>query len=127
MRKLLFSTLVGIAGLGLWTATPAPADASWLSEALHAYYDPYYGYYGPSTYPVPYSYDYGTYYEPYLVPGYSYSYWYTPGPYYRWYGSYYAPRYRRGYYGSYRSGWGRGRYSYGRYRGRGWGRGRRHR
>ena len=45
MRSLLLSVALGLGALGVIGATPSRADASWLSQALHARYDPYY--YGP--------------------------------------------------------------------------------
>ena len=74
MRTLIPSVALSVGALvGL---APAKAEASWLSQALHARYDPYY-YGGPSYYYAPaydYSdapayYDYGT---PYYVPSYGY-------------------------------------------------------
>jgi len=127
MHRFLFAGLA--AALSLVASTPNQARASWLSEALHAYYDPgYYGYgpgYGYYNYAPGYSY-YDPGYSGY-APGYGYS--YSPG-----YSSYYyAPNYgyapRYGYYGRtyvtpYRTyGYGPGYYRgwYGRgYRGRGW-------
>jgi hypothetical protein len=115
---------MGITGLGLWTATPSRADASWLSQALHREFDPDYGYYGPA-YSYPPAYSYGSYYDdPYYAPTVpytyyepGYTYYYEPGWSYAPYRSYYRPYYKRygGYYKGYRSrryGWGRGHRGY---------------
>jgi hypothetical protein len=49
MKSLLLTAALGLGSLGLVGATPSRANASWLSEALHARYDPYYGaYYAPA-------------------------------------------------------------------------------
>ena len=99
--------------LGVLTAAPAKADASWLSEALHRYYDPgYYGYYAPPVY------DYGDYYAPstsyYVEPGYVYpptvyysTPYYTPGWSYYWWSSprYYGHWGGHGWYGGHHHGW----------------------
>src|SRR6516165_75377 len=71
MKSLVLAAALGLGSLALVGITPAKADASWLSEALHRYYDPgYYGYYAPPVY------DYGDYYAPstsyYVEPGYVY-------------------------------------------------------
>jgi hypothetical protein len=100
MRKSLF--LIGaIAALTLVATAPGNAHASWLSQALHAYFDP--GYYGGDAYSGPV---YDGYVPPYgvaVVPSYgfgplygsSYSYVPYPVPYrYNWYRSgYYRPWY----------------------------------
>jgi hypothetical protein len=106
MRRILFS-VVAIAALALLLANPVQARASWLSEALHAYFDPPYTY---DLYAAP-GYYYGPTYQP--APAYGYTYYPTysymllpdvrlhvlQGPvYYGWYG----PRYYRGWYGPYR-------------------------
>ena len=97
--------------LGVLTAAPAKADASWLSEALHYLTDG--GYYGPVSYGA-YPYTYG-YVSPYVAPYSSY----YPGTYLAptWYPSYY-PTYTYSYtypsywynYRWYNPGWGRGYY-----------------
>jgi hypothetical protein len=75
MRSLLVAAALGLGSLGLIGATPSQANASWLSEALHARFDPNYygtpayGYYGPD-YVAPPSY----YSAPYYQPGVSF-YW----------------------------------------------------
>jgi hypothetical protein len=96
MRSLFLSAALGLGSLGLIAATPSRAEASWLSEALHAYFDPYYygGYYSPA-----YAYPWYGYYGPGYVYSYpSYSYYSVP--------YYYGPA-RRDYWG----GWG-GRHGY---------------
>ncbi len=90
MRTILL-TLAVLAGLTAVMATPAAAQASWLSEALHAYTDrddyAYYTYPPTTEYVAP---GYNYYYAPgyTAVPGY----YYYGGPYYQyvpyraWYG-----------------------------------------
>jgi hypothetical protein len=96
MKSLFVAAALGLGSLGLIGATPSQANASWLSQALHAQFDPNY---------------YGGYYAPgYVYPGYSYysptyvypSYGYYSAPYYSpgvsfWWGS--GPRYYRGWHG----------------------------
>jgi hypothetical protein len=77
MKSLL---LAGALGLGLIGVTPSQAHASWLSEALHARYDPYcYGAYYPPANAYP---NYGYYAAPY---------YYSPGVSFHW-----RPGYRYG-------------------------------
>ena len=89
MRSLLVAAALGLGLLGLIGATPSQANASWLSEALHARFDPNYygtpayGYYGLD-YVVPPIY----YSAPYYQPGVS-SYW-GGGP--RYYGHWHGYR-----------------------------------
>lgn len=87
MRKLAFSvtTVLALVILGM---APAPARASWLSQALHGYFGPggldtYY--YGPGYgyYPPGYSYYYAPGYE--VMPG------YTTYSYLGWQPYYYGP------------------------------------
>jgi hypothetical protein len=99
MRKLLFSA-VAIAALAFVAASPSPSQASWLSQALHAYYDPVYSgsYYDYPPYGS-YAPAYSSYYAPYYgyAPSYGYygSYYYAP-PRTSWYG----PRYYGSWYGN---------------------------
>ena len=95
MRKFLIP-LAAAAALLCALATPGQAKASWLSELLHARYDPVY-------YAEPYYPGYYGYYD-YAAPAVVETY-YTPGVAY--YGStYYAPTYYRGWYGPrYYGGW----------------------
>src|SRR5262249_29605985 len=94
MKSFVLSAVLGLGALGLVGLTPSKAEASWLSEALHARFDPAYrGYsyydYGPAYgYYRDYGYPYGTYY---YAPAYDYvvpyrSYWYGAGYYRPWYG-----------------------------------------
>ncbi len=103
MKSLFLAAALGLGSLGLVGLTPGRADASWLSEALHARYGPYsYGGY----YVAP-GYDY--YAPTYVYPGYNYyappvyyttPYYVSPGvSYYRWSG----PRYY-GHWGGYHHG-----------------------
>ena len=92
MKSLIVSAALGLGALGLVGLTPSKAQASWLSEALHARFDPAYGYsyynYAPAYgYPY-YDYPYGTYYSgPTYYYGVPYgSYWYGPRYYRPWYG-----------------------------------------
>src|SRR5579884_1989272 len=121
MRTLMLSAALSVAALvGL---APAKADASWLSEYLHARFDP--DYYSPAysyapAYDYPYSYapayeeDYVT---PYYVPSYtyyvpSYSYWDYSYPTY--WGSYAYPVYGRSWGGHHAYGdryWGGGHWA----------------
>jgi hypothetical protein len=74
MKSLILATVLGLGSLGLIGATPSRSDASWLSQALHAQFDPNYydGYYAQPYVDPGYA-----YYPPYYVdPGYSY---YAPG------------------------------------------------
>jgi hypothetical protein len=92
MKSLIVAAALGLGSLGLIGATPAKANASWLSQALHARFDPYYygGYYAPG-----YVYPSYNYYSPtYVYPGYGYN--YRPGVSF-WWGS--GPRYSRGWHG----------------------------
>src|SRR5262249_36119380 len=80
MKALLLAAALGV---GVLSLAPAHADASWLSQALHARYDPY---------------PYGGYYAPpacdYSAPTYvypRYDYYYAPPAHY-----YSAPYYRPG-------------------------------
>jgi hypothetical protein len=92
MHKLLFSG-VAAAALAFVAVTPDQAKASWLSQALHAYFDR--GYYnGPAYYDPNYP-GYGYPYD----PGYSYYY----GPDYGAYGPVYGGYYTTPYYVPYRS------------------------
>ncbi len=59
MRKFLWACVAAAALLA--AGTPGQARASWLSQALHAYFDP--GYYG---------YGFPGYYGPGYGPGYGY-------------------------------------------------------
>jgi hypothetical protein len=94
MRSLFLSVALGIGALGLIGATPSRTEASWLSQALHARYDPYY--YGSG-------YDGGYYPYSYAYPGYSsYSYGYAY-PSYRYYSRPYYGYFARPYYGHARS------------------------
>jgi len=98
MRSIVAPALLGLATLGGTLALPAKADASWLSEALHGYFDPgYYGAYYPGYYD-----SYG-----YYTPGYSY---YTPGYRYDYSPGYVVPYYGPRSYGGSRwhGGWHRG-------------------
>jgi hypothetical protein len=112
MKSLLVAAALGLGSLGLVGLTPAKADASWLSEALHRRYDPgYYAYYAPPVY------DYGDYYGPstsyYVDPGYVYppptvyysTPYYTPTwSYYWWSGPrYYGHHHHEGWHGGH--GW----------------------
>jgi hypothetical protein len=90
MRTIL-CTLAVLAALTLVLAAPVPAQASWLSEAMHAYLDrDDYGYYAYPPGTDYYAPGYSTYYAPgyTTVPGYVY----YGGPYYQyvpyraWYG-----------------------------------------
>ena len=91
MKKFLLACVVAVALLA--AGTSGQAKASWLSEALHAYLDPYYygpayGYYAYPPAPVFPGYGYSGYYAPgygygYPVPSWSYS--YGPGYYRPWY------------------------------------------
>jgi hypothetical protein len=98
MRSLLLSVALGVGALGLLGATPARSEASWLSEALHARYDPYYyDYYSPSfVYP-----DYNYYTPGYVYPN-SDNYAYPQYGNYSW--PYYSPS-RSFYWGGYRGHW----------------------
>ncbi|HVS39853.1 MAG TPA: hypothetical protein VMS17_30120 [Gemmataceae bacterium] len=94
-RFLLPVVLASAVGLG-WM--PAPAHASWLSEAVHTirgdypvYSTPAYDYVGPSYYSTP-GYVYTT---PYY-----YDYYYTPNPSYYWGGTYWHGGYQ-GWHGEY--------------------------
>jgi hypothetical protein len=91
MRKLLFAAAAATA-LAVLPASPTPAKASWLSEALHRAFDPYY--YG-DYYVSPYNYVSPYYGGPYYDLGYDYNY---PVPAYGYYSDYYTP-YRTHYYG----------------------------
>jgi hypothetical protein len=100
MRKLLFAAAAA-AALALIPAAPGQARASWLSQALHAYFDR--GYYAPYyPYAAPYGYDYDG-------PAYDYGYAYGPAydglPWYGYSVPYYAPYRTYGYY--YRPSYGR--------------------
>lgn len=88
MRKLLFP-LAAAAALALVPAAPSQAKASWLSNALHAYAQPGYGYgygaapwFGGAAYVNPAFNPYGAGYSPWFAghtnpgfinPGYGYS------------------------------------------------------
>ena len=77
MRNLIASALLGAGVVGFMAATPAQAQASWLSEFLHRQFDPpaYYG---------------GNYAPGYYAPSYS-----TPAPVEPYVsGGYYAPTYQ---------------------------------
>ncbi len=104
MKSLLVAVALGLGSLALIGATPSQAKASWLSEALHARFDPYYyGDYPPYVYPdtvyysPAYVYPYYGYYAPYYSPGVSFYVW----PRYGWgrWGGWH------GYWGGYRGGW----------------------
>src|SRR5205809_6967076 len=103
MRKYFFAA-AAVAALACVAVTPQQAKASWLSEALHAYFDrgyyganygPAYGYYGPAYDPYApaygvapwYGYSYGSTYAPAYYGAYR-PYWYG-GSYRPWYGGYY--------------------------------------
>ncbi len=79
MKSLFLAAALG--AVGLLGLAPAPAHASWLSEALHRRFDPAYYYAAPvydySYYYTP-AYDYG-YYSP---PAYDYEYVYPSYGYY---------------------------------------------
>jgi hypothetical protein len=101
MRSAIWAAVVAAATLGGVAATPSNAQASWLSQALHATFDP--GYYAGPTYYYP---GYGTYYGPgyggyYVEPGYVPYYGSYVTPYYVPYRSHswYGPRYYRPWYG----------------------------
>ncbi len=103
VRKFLFGAVLA---LGLMFI-PAKANASWLSEALHAWrgdrpvvtYDPGYSCYEPGYV--------GGYY---VEPSYPSVYWSSPG----WYGSYRYPGYYRGWHNGYGH-YGYGHHGYGHY------------
>lgn len=94
MRKFLFAAATA-AALSLPAVAPTEAEASWLSEVLHRYYDPYPygGYYGRPYYGPAYDY----YPDPYYSPAPAYGY-YTFHRAYRDYDDY---GYRPGYYRPY--------------------------
>src|SRR5262249_41427914 len=109
MKSLVLSAALGVGAL--FGMSPARADASWLSEALHpryAYADPYYygnsySYYGPAyDYYVPGTAYYGPAYPSYYY-GSPYRYSYGGGPYVQF--SIGGSRYHDGYWrsGHYRS------------------------
>jgi hypothetical protein len=119
MRKFLFIALAATA-LGL-PATARPANASWLSQWLHAYfdrpvYDGNYYYYDPGYIDRGPAYSY-EYQQPpvYTVPGYTYTPSYYPyyvSPYYvpsinysrpGWYRPWYGDQY--GWHGRHWDGW----------------------
>src|SRR5579859_3418082 len=91
MRRVFFT--VAAATLSWLALAPSVAQASWLSEALHAWLDrDDYGYYA---YPPAVEYYPGGYGEVY-APGYTVvpGYYYYGGPYYRYvpYRAWYGPR-----------------------------------
>jgi hypothetical protein len=94
MRKVLFPVVL-VAALTFVGAAPTQAKASWLSQALHAYLDPYYApnyYYGYS--PTPYYSDYYAPYSAYVPPsGYYGGYGYSHYPYTYSYPTYSYPTY----------------------------------
>jgi hypothetical protein len=96
MKSLLLYAAFGLGSLGLIGGLPSQAKASWLSEALHAQYDPYY--YGADYQPgYVYPYYYSYYSPTFVYPSYWYSTgYYNPGVSY-WWGS--GPRYYGGWHG----------------------------
>jgi hypothetical protein len=88
MKSMILSAVLGLGALGLVGATPAKAEASWLSEYLHARFDPTYNAYPyyPGYYGDPYS---APVYDYYYAPSYSYgAYWSPPAYYYNLYPAY---------------------------------------